>query len=365
MRRGGTWGKAGRGGVPHPLPGRAEQRHLGRFDPPHGSLTCVEVERLLCQWGTTRRTASAIAVVSASVAGDVPEADPGEVVSTVEEFTGELSTSDLVPPRTVVDRAEDHPLRQYRHDVPRSFQARRSGTRAGRPHHHDDRRLTVVYLSKLPVNMCSREFRRDHADIHQMHRTVMRAFRTRADDSSARHSHGALWRMDPSHRGFVCYVQSRSAPDWATLPADYLLDRVEVRDLSPLLERLRPGRRFAFRLVGNPTRIVRTPEQIDMRARGKRVPLGTVGEQVEWLVRKGEQHGFVVPTGANGQPDVAPSPCPAGTGDKRSGRISVVPVRFDGHLVVTDAELFTEALRSGIGRAKAYGCGLVSLAPPR
>jgi CRISPR system Cascade subunit CasE len=39
-------------------------------------------------------------------------------------------------------------------------------------------------------------------------------------------------------------------------------------------------------------------------------------------------------------------------------------VRFDGVLVVTDRDRFIAAITDGIGSAKAFGFGLLSLAPP-
>jgi CRISPR system Cascade subunit CasE len=40
-------------------------------------------------------------------------------------------------------------------------------------------------------------------------------------------------------------------------------------------------------------------------------------------------------------------------------------VRFDGELGVTDAALLREAVANGIGTQKAFGFGLLSLAPVR
>ena len=36
---------------------------------------------------------------------------------------------------------------------------------------------------------------------------------------------------------------------------------------------------------------------------------------------------------------------------------------FDGSLTVTDPEKLRHALSNGIGRAKGYGCGMLTLAP--
>lgn len=225
-----------------------------------------------------------------------------------------------------------------------------------------------MFLSRLTVDVRSREFRRDHADVHQMHRTVMSAFARRPGATSFRRDHGVLWRLDTGPSGFACHVQSRSEPDWSALPAGYLLRPAEVRGLRPVLDAVGSGRRLAFRLVGNPTRAIHTGGEPGRRGRGRPVPHRDPAKQVEWLVRKGERHGFIIPTGRDGRPDVAPSPCPTGTGVKSGDtpiRITVEPVRFDGHLVVTDADAFAEAVATGIGRAKSYGCGLISLAPAR
>jgi CRISPR system Cascade subunit CasE len=47
---------------------------------------------------------------------------------------------------------------------------------------------------------------------------------------------------------------------------------------------------------------------------------------------------------------------------KREGRVVTISVAtFEGVLVVSDAELFVQTLRSGLGRSKAYGCGLLTL----
>jgi CRISPR system Cascade subunit CasE len=212
-----------------------------------------------------------------------------------------------------------------------------------------------VFLTKLDINTGSREFRRDHANIHDMHRTVMSAFPNITEATPARQAHAVLWRLDSTNDGFVQYVQSRTEPDWGVLPEGHLTAPAEVRPLRPVLDAVVPGRRWAFRIVANPT-------WCEARSR-KRLVHREPERQVEWLVRKGKQHGFVIPTSGE-EPDVAPSPIPTLVGRKNAAtKITVEAVRFDGHLVVTDPEAFTSAVVGGIGRAKAYGCGLISLEP--
>ncbi|GFO83041.1 MAG: hypothetical protein A49_26680 [Methyloceanibacter sp.] len=47
------------------------------------------------------------------------------------------------------------------------------------------------------------------------------------------------------------------------------------------------------------------------------------------------------------------------------GRQRLTAVRFDGVLLVTDPSKLCEAVRLGIGAQKAFGFGLLSLAPVR
>ena len=111
----------------------------------------------------------------------------------------------------------------------------------------------TVFLTKLDINTRSREFRRDHANIHDMHRTVMSAFPNITEATPARQAHAVLWRLDSTNDGFVQYVQSRTEPDWNVLPEGHLTAPAEVRPLRPVLDTVVPGRKLAFRIVANPT----------------------------------------------------------------------------------------------------------------
>ncbi|PSK89414.1 CRISPR system Cascade subunit CasE [Murinocardiopsis flavida] len=225
-----------------------------------------------------------------------------------------------------------------------------------------------MYLSRLPLNTASRAFRRDFADVQQMHRTLMGVLPEVVSGEPARREHGLLWRLDVTDTGYLLLVQSGARPDWERLPSGYLAGEAQTRPMDGVLEAIAPGRALAFRLTANPTRIVRDPDA-PKEERGKRVALHDPKEQLGWLARKGEQCGFVVPAGGDGGMAVNVSPCPPVIGYKGEGRsrnkITISAARYDGRLVVTDPEAFAEALRTGIGRAKAYGCGLLSLAPVR
>ena len=79
-----------------------------------------------------------------------------------------------------------------------------------------------------------------------------------------------------------------------------------------------------------------------------------------WLIGKGERHGFC-PTDflARRQTRLVSHKT---SGQKKRIRQAHLIVDFEGTLKVEDPDQFVAAIRSGIGPAKAYGCGLMSVA---
>ncbi len=48
---------------------------------------------------------------------------------------------------------------------------------------------------------------------------------------------------------------------------------------------------------------------------------------------------------------------------RQGSTVTLVTATYDGICEVTDADALRTALVAGIGRAKGYGCGLLTLAP--
>jgi CRISPR system Cascade subunit CasE len=223
--------------------------------------------------------------------------------------------------------------------------------------------MTLV-LSRLLLNPLSRHVRRDIGSVVQLHRTVMRAFPATA--AEARRTYGVLFRLDlDERRGRVAVlVQSQCEPDWSSLPAGYLVESDDanpaVKSLEGLESHLSGGREFTFRLRANPTRRVST------EMTSQRVELRGDPARVAWLRRKGEAGGFLLCCDDSGIGILVQEESKTGGHHDRgkgSGRITVRPVLFQGRLRITDAGRFMQTLRAGVGPAKAYGCGLLSLAP--
>lgn len=221
-----------------------------------------------------------------------------------------------------------------------------------------------MHLSRLAPNLISPDVLRDLADLQQVHRRVMEGFNDA--EGPGRLAHGVLWRWDADPgRTPVIYVQSATPPDWSQLPAGYLAEQARTRDLSEIRNMLHAGRRFSFRLVASATRSIPSERISETeRPRGKRVPIGDPEGQLQWLNQQGERYGFHIEKSGSGAADIRVNTLPRGSGRRVKGQVTVTPVRFEGRLAITDPDAFWEGFTTGIGRAKAYGCGLLTLARP-
>lgn len=219
-----------------------------------------------------------------------------------------------------------------------------------------------MYLSRLQLNVRSREAQRDLGNVHNMHRRVMSAF---PDDqpSGARQAMATLYRLDSDHRGGVSLlVQSLTEPNWAKLPADYLVDlrgdNPAVSRLDLLLSQVAVARVYRFRLRANPTRRIRTGTD----EAGKRVEVTGFETLCQWFSRKANQSGFVPNAGEWGSSLVVTEEGKV-LGHRGGGRLTFGSVLFEGQLKVSDVDAFKRTVEGGIGSAKAFGFGLLSIAP--
>lgn len=215
-----------------------------------------------------------------------------------------------------------------------------------------------MYLSKLLLDPRSRQVLRELAEPYEMHRTLSKAFDALSVDGKGR----LLFRAEPDRRGgaVTVLVQSATVPDWSRLNTErYLVEALPPKEIR--LEFL-PGQRCRFRLRANPT----------VKRKGHRHALMREEEQIRWLRGKGERHGFrLAGSGHADLPDLIVTSEGRTHGRKGSDegehRMVHFAVRFDGVLEVTDPASLAVAVRDGIGSAKAFGFGLLSLtaASPR
>ena len=212
-----------------------------------------------------------------------------------------------------------------------------------------------MYLSQLILNPRSRQVRSELARLYELHRTVMSGFAPKPLDERV------LFRLDLSTKEGIpkLLVQSHSQPDWSKLQAKdgYFLEEPQVQEYNPQFQ---TGQRLVFRLLANPTRS--NKEGVEPGERGKRETIGRHEDQAAWLNRKGENGGFRVSilriTSIGEQRLAIPD-----RETKETHAARHWAVRFDGELEVTDQDTFLATVQKGIGSAKGFGFGLLSVLP--
>jgi len=223
-----------------------------------------------------------------------------------------------------------------------------------------------MYLSRLILNPRHRRVQSELARPYELHRSILSAFPTPLPSEER-----VLYRLESDASGgrLALLVQSESAPDWrwAEEAGGYLLagTRAQVKQFDLAL---RVGQVLAFRLRANPTVKKKSHGPADERQHNNGIRLGLAKEEDQraWLERKGEQHGFRVL-----RAQIIPEGMQIGAQPVSEDRDASVPrrrlahlaVRYEGLLQVTDPDLVGEAVRNGIGSAKGFGFGLLSLAP--
>lgn len=164
-----------------------------------------------------------------------------------------------------------------------------------------------------------------------------------------------LTRLDQRREGFRLLIVSPVEPvrpDWC--PSD-----PDCWKTKPIPEAYFTRRRYAFQLCANPTRKVAAQEPDgSFKKNGRRVPLRTREEFVAWMTRKGEQGGFAV-----GEDTLRTFSRGREYFEKNGMRGLHSAVEFQAVLTVTDPQRFHETFTRGVGSGKAFGFGLLVIAP--
>lgn len=213
------------------------------------------------------------------------------------------------------------------------------------------------WLVRITVNpRCHRVWSRGVLDGQALHRDIMRL----APDNlgaEPRKAAGVLFRAEQTHAGLRVLAQLADTPRTENLAPDLAHD-VRHRSLEPLLATIRPGTPLRYRIDANATKRHgnRTPEK-----KGTLAPLHGVDAE-DWWRRRAEEAGLKpLSVTSQAMPDILGSRTRDRHNNGRATRHGVT--RFEGSAVVTDPERVRAAVAEGIGRARTYGCGLLSLAP--
>lgn len=245
-----------------------------------------------------------------------------------------------------------------------------------------------LYLSRICLNPMFAPALRLAADPYQLHRKLLGTLH----DHCVQRDNGRkptienqpktaelLFRVDVSDSGPTVLVQTEVEPDWDDFEVAprALRCSIESKPYAPVLQ---AGQRLAFRLLCQPSR--RPAGQFGLKLNGKRRSgprraCQNDEERLDWLRRKAqgfgaaiEAVGLTIVEWRNSKPIQGKDGQPLESHEQAAKRaFSPDPqsrlgaVRFDGVLVVRDPEAFRFALQRGVGPGKAFGFGLLSIAP--
>lgn len=218
-----------------------------------------------------------------------------------------------------------------------------------------------MFLSRMFVNPRKRGAQRLLASPQRMHAAVEASF---APDTSAEGILRPLWRIDRQSDRTALLITSPTEPDLTHLveQAGWQTGELwQTRPYEALLTNLSVGQSWHFRLTANPTYAGRKDGWADTKPRGHT----TVKQQEAWLLSRCERAGFTIPDGPSGEHQLHVVEREMVRFAKGGHRVSLAKATYEGHLTVSDAELLRAALTRGVGRAKAYGCGMLTLAPAK
>jgi len=251
-----------------------------------------------------------------------------------------------------------------------------------------------MYLSRIQINPQRRGARKLLGSPQAMHAAVLAAFPQTSTELGR-----VLWRVDDDEHRHWLYVLSPVPPDfshiveqagWPSTDAGW-----QTRPYEKLLNNLATGQKWVFRLTANPTRTSTATgyrRAVDSEGQpsgefiypstgedrpSKRHAHSTVAHQLDWLLRpnpktgvsRAERWGFEIPLTGAGTPDVVVHDrrvehfgrTDHNTGSR--GQVTIAKATYGGILEITDVDAFRAALVGGMGPAKGYGCGLLTLAP--
>jgi len=209
-----------------------------------------------------------------------------------------------------------------------------------------------MYLSRVALDVRRRETMRALARPTMLHGAIEQSFK---GERKRR-----LWRIDQLDNTHFLLVLSEDQPDFEFLNRQFGntdgCNGWEIKSYSSFLERIEAKQVWRFRLCANP---VHSVKEQGVTGRGKLFAHITREHQKKWLLDRSEKNGFSIQ--ANNFDVIRSEWINFGKGIGKREEISMCAVVYEGVLVVTDATRFCEALVGGIGRGKAYGCGLLTV----
>lgn len=226
-----------------------------------------------------------------------------------------------------------------------------------------------MYLTRFRINTQRITARRLLSSPQMLHAAVLSSFAEPPPPGGD--GPRVLWRLDRNNNAEThLFILSPDQPDLTHLVEQAgwpTTGRWQAYDYTPFLSRLRKGDRWAFRLTANPVHSIRRNDTEPTKLTAHIGPR----HQQHWLLQRQEPAGFKIVEKPKERRVLDDDVHELIVHNHRqlafkkkgnSKPVTLVTATFDGKLEVTDPEAMRRTLTCGLGRAKAYGCGLMTLA---
>lgn len=204
-----------------------------------------------------------------------------------------------------------------------------------------------MYLTRMELDISKRKTIMALASPAMIHGTVERAFPAKG---------GKLWRIDVMQNMPCLLVVSDEMPDLKSAHEQFgTQNEWQTISYDSFLGKIQKGEKRFFRLKANPV----ITKSAGKGNRGKVLAHLTAAQQEQWLFERAQKYGFTIDKSEFKVVKTAWESFEKGTdGGKKVSFRSVV---YEGVLTVDNPELFRATLCNGIGREKAYGCGMMTV----
>lgn len=208
-----------------------------------------------------------------------------------------------------------------------------------------------MFLSRVEIDVHNLHKMQNLTHLGAYHNWVEQSFPLEIEEGKRSRK---LWRIDTINQKQYLLLLSPDKPDLVKLSAYGVDGTAETTNYDKMLDCLKNGMVFRFKLVATPMYSKSRGKKSGKR--GKVMQCLSIDDQLSYLKKRSEKNGFsllgdLMVTGE--KLDVLKK--------KHHKNGFIRHVSYEGHLKITDVEKFKDILCNGLGHKKAYGSGLMTI----
>lgn len=208
-----------------------------------------------------------------------------------------------------------------------------------------------MYLSRVEINYEDRNVFRKLNHLGAFHNWVEQSFPEEIHENIRSRK---LWRIDSLNGKKYLLLVSESKPNLELFEKYGKKFTAESKDYSKFISYLENGQRVKFRITLNPT----VSKMGNGKSRGRVYPLLKEEDQLKYLTNRSDKHGFHLEPG-----EFYLLRSYFESIKKKNSEVKIVKAEFQGELTIIDKNKFVDMLVNGMGKKKAYGCGMMTVIP--